>query len=47
MGLFTDIGQFEEFASATKYYVGFYVGLVDKNKNLPFCILGQVSHCSG
>ena len=46
-GLFTDIGQFEEFACATKYYVGFYVGLVDKDKNLPFCILERVSHCSG
>ena len=47
IGLFTDIGQFEEFACATKYYVGFYVGLVDKDKNLPFCILERVSHCSG
>ena len=47
MGLFTDIGQFKEFACATKCYVGFYVGLVDKDKNLPFCILERVSHCSG
>ena len=47
MGLFTDIGQFEEFACATMHYVGFYIGLVDKDKNLPFCILERVSHCSG
>ena len=47
MSLFTDIGQFEEFACATKYYVGFYVGLVDKDKNLPFCIPERVSHCLG
>ena len=47
MGLFMDIGQFEEFACATKCYVGFYVGLVDEDENLPFCTLGQVSHYSG
>ena len=32
IGLFTDIDQFEEFTCATKHYVGFYVGLVDKDK---------------
>ena len=46
-GLFADIGQFEEFVCAAKYYVGFYAGLVDKDKNLPFCILERVSHYSG
>ena len=35
-GLFTDIGQFEEFACATRYYIGFYVGLVDKDKMYRF-----------
>ena len=48
IGLFTDIDQFEEFTCATKHYVGFYVGLVDKDKKkLPFRILERVSHCSG
>ena len=47
VGLFTDIGHCEEFACATKCYVGFYVDLVDKDKKLPFCILERVSHCFG